>query len=72
MGYLGSMPLVSDIIPVYNVEKYLACCLDSIVGQTYRNLEIILVNDGTLTGAGKFVSSMRIMIPEPACLHRKM
>lgn len=40
-------PLVSVIVPVYNVERYLERCLDSIVGQTYQNLEIVLVNDGS-------------------------
>ena len=39
--------LVTVIIPVYNVESYLAKCLDSVVNQTYQNLQIILVNDGT-------------------------
>lgn len=39
-------PLVSVIIPVYNVEKYLEECVDSVVGQTYKNLEIILSDDG--------------------------
>ncbi len=38
-------PLLSVVIPVYNVEKYLRECLDSIVNQTYKNLEIIIVND---------------------------
>ena len=38
---------ISIIIPVYNVEKYLERCLQSLVNQTYRNLEIIIVNDGT-------------------------
>lgn len=40
-------PLISVIVPVYNVEKYLRQCLDSIVNQTYTNLEIICVNDCT-------------------------
>ena len=40
-------PLISIIIPVYNVEKYLNRCIYSIVNQTYSNVEIILVNDGS-------------------------
>ena len=44
-------PLISVIIPIYNVENYLARCLDSVVNQTHRNLEIILVNDGTPDGS---------------------
>lgn len=42
-----SVPLVSVIIPVYNVELFLRTCIDSIVAQTYSNLEIILVDDGS-------------------------
>lgn len=42
------MKKVSVIIPVYNVEKYLRECLDSIINQTYRNLEIICIDDGSL------------------------
>ena len=41
-------PLVTVIIPVYNVEQYLVKCIDSVCGQTYKNLEIILVDDGSL------------------------
>ena len=40
-------PLISIIVPVYNAEEYLERCLDSIVNQTYQNLEIILINDGS-------------------------
>ena len=44
--------LVSIIIPIYNSEKYLNRCLDSIVNQSYPNLEIILLNDGSSDGSG--------------------
>lgn len=45
-------PLISVIVPVYKVEAYLRRCLDSIVNQTYRNLEIILVDDGSPDHSG--------------------
>ena len=41
------MDLISVIVPVYKVEKYLDRCVESIVNQTYKNLEIILVDDGS-------------------------
>lgn len=44
---------ISVIIPVYNVEKYLSECLDSVVNQTYKNLQIILVDDGSTDFSGK-------------------
>ena len=40
-------PLISVIVPVYGVERFLDECVESIVGQTYRNLDIILVDDGS-------------------------
>lgn len=44
--------LISVIVPVYNVEEYLPRCVDSILAQTYGNLEILLVNDGTKDNSG--------------------
>lgn len=44
--------MVSIIVPVYNVETYIDKCLESIVNQTYKNIEIILINDGSTDGSG--------------------
>lgn len=49
--------LVSVIIPIYNVEKYIEKCLDSVLAQTFTNLEIICVNDGTPDGSMELVEA---------------
>ena len=48
-----TLPLISIIVPVYNVKNYLEKCLQSICGQTYKNLEIILIDDGSSDGSGE-------------------
>ena len=53
------MPDVSVIIPVYNAEEYLASCLDSVLGQTLKNIEIICVNDGSKDGSLKILKEYR-------------
>ena len=57
-------PLISIIVPVYNVENYLRKCLNSIINQTYKNLEIILIDDGSTDESGKFVTNMLVEMIE--------
>ena len=52
-------PKISVIIPVYNAEKYLRKCLDSVILQTYRNLEILCVNDGSTDGSADILREYR-------------
>lgn len=49
-------PMVSIIVPVYNVERYLRQCLDSLVNQTYQNIEIICVDDGSTDASSEILT----------------
>lgn len=51
-------PLISVIVPVYNIIEYLPRCVHSIMAQTYRNLEILLVDDGSTDGTGELCDSL--------------
>ena len=52
---INYVPKVSVIIPVYNVEKYLRECLDSVINQTLKDIEIICVDDGSTDSSGKIL-----------------
>ena len=53
-----SNPLISVIVPVYNIEKYLERCVMSIKNQTYADLEILLVDDGSTDRSGGICDKM--------------
>ena len=51
-------PLISIVVPVYNVEEYIEHCIHNILSQTYRNLEVIIVNDGSLDDSIKIAKEL--------------
>ena len=65
------MNLVSIIVPVYNVEKYLERCVESIRRQTYENLEIILVDDGSPDNCGVMCDMFKSQDKRIKVIHKK-
>ena len=60
---MDSVPAISVLFPVYNTEKYLAEALDSLEAQTFRNFEIIAVNDGSTDGSGEILRDYAARFP---------
>lgn len=56
--------LISIIVPVYNSEKYLRAAIHSLLNQTYQNIEVILINDGSTDGSQELISSFQKRIKE--------
>lgn len=62
--------LVSIVVPVYNVEKYLKKSIESILNQTYKNIEILLVDDGSTDSSGKICDSFSKVDPRIRVFHK--
>lgn len=62
---------VSVIVAAYNIEKYIAKCLDSILNQTYKNLEIIVVNDGSSDNTGEIIDKYSEKDTRIKVIHKK-
>lgn len=55
---------ISIIVPIYNVKKYIQQCVESLINQTYKNLEIILIDDGSTDGCGELCDEFGKKIKE--------
>ena len=63
--------LISVIVPVYNVEKYIGKCIEDIISQSYKNLEIILVDDGSEDNSGKICDEYALKDNRISVIHKK-
>ena len=64
-------PLVSIIVPVYNVERYIKRCVDSLQGQSLQNIEIILVDDGSKDNSGRLCDEFAQQDPRIHVIHKQ-
>ena len=64
-------PLISVIVPIYKVEEYLPRCLESIIAQTYKNMEVILVDDGSPDSCGDICESYSSKYPFIKVIHQE-
>ncbi len=66
-----NQPKISVVVPVYNVEKYLARCVDSILAQTFTDTEIILVDDGSTDNSGILCDQYALKDPRIKVIHKE-
>lgn len=65
------LPLISVVVPVYNVERYLRECVDSVLAQTYPNVEVVLVDDGSTDGCPAICDEYANRHESVVCVHRE-
>jgi glycosyltransferase involved in cell wall biosynthesis len=65
------IPTISIIIPIYNVEKYLNKCIDSIVNQSYTDFELLLINDGSTDKSGEICNNYAKIDPRIKVIHQE-
>jgi glycosyltransferase involved in cell wall biosynthesis len=70
-NFMTKQPKVSVIVPIFNVEKYLRECLDSIIGQTLKDMEIILIDDGSTDNCPEIVDEYAAMDKRIIAIHKK-
>lgn len=70
MEYTDNHELISVVVPIYNVEKYLSICIKSILSQSYRNIEVILVDDGSTDSSGYICDSFAAVDPRVSVIHK--
>ena len=68
---MEQLPLISVIVPVYKVEPYLEKCVNSIRNQTYHNLEILLVDDGSPDRCGEMCDEYAKLDPRIRVIHKE-
>ena len=64
-------PLISVILPIYNIEAYLDRCMEAVLDQTYENLEILMVDDGSPDGCPAMCDAYALKDPRVKALHKE-
>lgn len=65
-------PLISIIVPAYNIESCIRKCIESLVKQIYKNIEIIVVNDGSNDYTGKIIDELASIYINISPIHKKI
>ena len=67
---MNKNPLVTIVVPMYRVEQYVGQCIESLISQTYKNLEIILIDDGSPDKSGEIADAYALKDPRIIVIHQ--